>query len=113
MVTRMGGMSDMNDAPAASTGPLPPELRFLKTLVTVLMVTMILGLITIVALLVIRLNAPAPAPLLPAKIALPDGARAEAVTMGKGWVAVVTDRGQILIYDGETGLLRQMVDVTP
>lgn len=92
---------------------MPPELRFLKTLVTVLTATMILGLITIVALLVIRLNAPAPAPLLPASISLPGGAKAEAVTMGKGWVAVVTDRGQILIYDAETGLLRQTVDVAP
>lgn len=106
-------MSDMNDAPATSKGPLPPELRFLKTLVTVLTATMILGLITIVALLVIRLNAPSPAPLLPAAIALPDGARAEAVTMGRGWVAVVTDRGQILVYDAETGLLRQTVEMTP
>lgn len=104
-------MSDMNDAPAPPNGPLPPELRFLKTLVTILTATMILGVITIVVLLVIRLKAPAPAPLLPAAITLPEGSHAEAVTVGRGWVAVVTDRGQILIFDGQSGKLRQMVDI--
>ncbi|HHX89647.1 MAG TPA: hypothetical protein GX700_07725, partial [Paracoccus sp.] len=38
-------------------GPLPPDLRFLKLLVTTLAGVMILGLVTIVALLVIRLTA--------------------------------------------------------
>ncbi len=74
---------------------------------------MILGLITIVALLVIRLNAPAPAPVLPDAITLPDGVGAEAVTMGRGWIAVVTDGNKILIYDAETGLIRQSVDLKP
>jgi heme/copper-type cytochrome/quinol oxidase subunit 2 len=39
------------------TTALPRDLRFLKTLVTVLTVVMIAGVITITTLLVIRLNA--------------------------------------------------------
>ena len=43
---------------------LPPGLRFLRQLVTVLTVVMIVGVVLIAALLVIRLNQPA--------LALPD-----------------------------------------
>lgn len=109
-------MSDMNGAPSgAGIGPepLPPQLRFLKTLVTVLAATMIAGVITIVALLVIRLNAPAPLPLLPAAIHLPDGEKAEAVTFGPGWIAVVSDAGRIHIFDQPGGRLRQSLTVAP
>ena len=58
----------MNDAPEPD---LPANLRFLRVLVTVLTATMILGLITIVALLVIRFSQP-PRLSLPDEIALPD-----------------------------------------
>lgn len=101
-------MSDMNGAPPPE-GPLP-NLRFLKILVTVLAGTMILGLITIVTLLVIRLPGSA-APSLPASITLPEGAQVDAVTLGRGWVAVVTGGDTILLYDAETGALRQTVTV--
>ena len=60
--------------------------------------TMIAGLLAIIALLVIRLPATLPPrPALPAGITLPDGARPEAVTLGRGWVAVVTDRDEIVM----------------
>lgn len=107
-------MSDMSSSPAPDGETTPPDLRFLKALVMILAGTMIAGLITIITLLVIRFPAATgPAPAVPDHLALPQGARAEAVTMGKGWVAVVTQDGQILIFDARTGALRQTVDMTP
>lgn len=92
------------------TPPEPPNLRFLRILVTVLTAVMIGGLITIVALLVIRFSGSAP--VVPDSIALPDGAVAEAFTMGGDWYAVVTQGGtRILIFDRASGALRQTVVV--
>lgn len=94
---------------------LPPELRFLKFLVTALAGTMIIGLITIVTLFVIRLpKAPEPRPALPEKLQMPDGLAAEAITMGRGWVGVVASGAageEFLIFDGTTGTLRQRIPV--
>ena len=100
-------MSDIDDTPA--TGPLPPDLRFLKILVAVLTGTMIVGLITIVALLVIRLQTPAAAPpALPEQITLPAGVTAAAVTVGSDWILVVPDSGgEILIYDTAGTLIQR------
>ncbi|WP_010139356.1 DUF6476 family protein [Oceanicola sp. S124] len=91
----------------------PANLRLLRRLVTLLLVVMILGLITLVGLIVIRFARP-PAPALPAEISLPEGARAEAVTQGRGWYAVVTTDQRLLIFDA-TGSLRQEipVDIAP
>ncbi|MCX8509288.1 MAG: DUF6476 family protein [Rhodobacteraceae bacterium] len=101
-------MSDMISSPASDKEPPLPELRFLKALVTILAGTMIVGLITLITLLVIRFpKAGAIAPTLPANLILPMGQRAEAVTMGKGWIAVVTDAQTILIFDAASGTLRQ------
>lgn len=81
---------------------------------TVLTATMILGVLAIVTLLVIRLQAPAPAALpLPDTIALPEGAIALAITQARDWYAVVTEDGRILIFDRATGALRQEVAITP
>ena len=55
----------MDDIPLPEP-ELPPSLRFLKRLVTVLTITMILGVITVVGLLVTRLTAVAPVASLPA-----------------------------------------------
>lgn len=91
----------MSEAPDPGT---PPEIRFLKRLVTTLTVVMIVGLVTIVALLVIRLGAvPAPLPALPENLTLPEGAQPEAVTIARNWVVVVTERGEILLYDRAAG----------
>lgn len=87
----------------------PPQLRFLRRLVTVLTAVMIGGVVLIIALLVIRLNS---APdLLPQTITLPDGARATAFTQGEGWYAVVTDQNEILIFDRLRGTLRQSIQI--
>lgn len=109
----------MQDTPDALPD-LPPSLRLLKGLVMVLMVTMIVGVITVVWLLVTRMPdgnaAPVPPaaliPVLPANITLPDGLVAEAVTAGKGWFAVVTTDQQILII-GADGKLKQRLMITP
>lgn len=80
---------------------------------TTLTATMIIGLITMIYLLVTRLPGSDPAPALPANIALPDGARAEAVTLGRGWVAVVTDQDEIIVLDAKSGRIRQRVKIAP
>jgi hypothetical protein len=102
-------MSDNSAPPGPGTAPLPPDLRFLKLLVTGLTATMILGLLTIIGLLVIRL--PGGAPALPGQVALPEGETARAVTFGRGWIAVVTEGDEILILDAGTGALRQRLSI--
>jgi hypothetical protein len=95
--------------PVEDLPPEPPNLRFLRRLVTVLTAVMIAGLLIVVGLLVIRLNPQAPA--LPDQIALPDGAEARAFTRGTGWFAVVTSDDRILIFDAISGALRQTIAI--
>lgn len=77
---------------------------------TTLTVVMIGGLVVIISLLVIRLqDTDAP---LPAEITLPEGVEAEAVTLGRDWIAVVSQDNRILIFDRESGALRQEVQIT-
>ena len=87
---------------------LPPGLRFLRQLVTVLTVVMIVGVVLIAALLVIRLNQPALS--IPDQITLPAGTVAVSYTQTRDWFAVVTDENKILIFD-LNGQLTQEVDV--
>lgn len=87
----------------------PANLRFLRLLVTGLTGIMMVGLVVVVALIVIRLNADGPT--MPDQIVLPEGVKARALTIGEGWWAVVTDDNQILIYDQLTGALRQTVQI--
>lgn len=79
---------------------LPPDLRFLKALVTILTAVMIVGVITIVALLVIRL--PSGEPTLPDDLVLPAGVGVHAVTQTPTrWLVTTTDeRLLILAPDG-------------
>jgi hypothetical protein len=106
--------SSPSQDPAPPAADLPPSLRFLKGLVIVLMITMILGVITVVWLLVTRMPGPGgAAPLAaPDRIRLPDGVSPRAVTMGGDWLAVVTSDDRILIYNRD-GTLRQEVAVAP
>lgn len=69
------------------------------------MITMILGVIAVVATLVTRMPEVAP-PALPDTITLPAGEVATAVTMGQGWFAVVTSSQNILIFDRDGKLLQ-------
>ncbi len=111
-------MSDPS-GPNGPTGPIPEQLpepanlRFLRRLVTTLMVVMIGGLLVIVALFVIRFSSPVkPVGLaLPDNITLPDGVSAQGFTVGRTWYAVVTDDDTILIFDRASGDLRQTIDI--
>jgi hypothetical protein len=97
--------------------PEPRRLRQLRWLVTALTVTLIAGVIAIVALLVIRLGAFGRAPALPAEIALPAGESARAVTLGSDWVAVVTvdgdGRERVRVLDRVTGVPRGVAEIVP
>ena len=102
----------MDNAPAEAG--LPPSLWFLKWLVIVLTLTMIIGVITIVALLVTRMPGAMRASLpVPDQITLPDGAKAQAFTQGVAWYAVVTTDNRILIYSRATGFLTQVITIDP
>lgn len=69
------------------------------------MVTMIGGVITIVSLLVTRMP-DGGAPALPENLSLPDGAQAEAVTVARDMILVVTQDGRVLVF-GRDGQFRQ------
>ena len=84
-------------------------IRYLRLLVTILTGTMIAGLLVIIFLFVTRFSASGPD--LPDTITLPDGASAAAFTQGRDWYAVVTDDDRILIYDRDTGALRQAITI--
>ncbi len=68
---------------------------------------MIGGVLMTFALIVIRLTDRTPT--LPDQVELPDGAKAQAVTIGSNWYAVVTDDNRILIFDKTTGRQRQEI----
>lgn len=104
-MTRMVRDMDEDDAPNEGT------LRYLKTLVTVLTLTMILGVVTIIGLLVTRFSASSDI-TFPETIALPDGTKAAAFTQGRDWYAVVTEDGEILIYSRLTGALSQRIVIS-
>lgn len=94
----------MSDTPPDA--PLPPDLRFLKLLVATLTGVMILGLLTLIALLALRLPGPTqPLPLVPEGIALPEGARPAALTFTPQRLIIVTQEGAVLVYDRGTGRL--------
>ena len=86
---------------------LPPGLRFLRQLVTILTMVMIVGVVLIAALLVIRLNQPALA--IPDRITLPAGTVALSYTQTQDWYAVVTDQNKILIFDLDGQLTQEVV----
>ncbi len=78
-------------------------------MVMLLTAVMIGGVLVTFALIVIRLSDRSPT--LPDQIELPDGAKAQAVTIGNNWFAVVTDDNRILIFDKTTGKQRQQISL--
>ncbi|MEK0162864.1 MULTISPECIES: DUF6476 family protein [unclassified Phaeobacter] len=89
----------------------PPQLVFLRRMVTTLTVIMICGFLVVLTLLVIRLSASGPK--LPETVTLPAGISARAVTFGDGWIAVVTDGDEILILNNLSGAIEQRVAIQP
>lgn len=71
---------------------------------------MIVGVITVVGLLVTRMPNLAPM-ALPEQVDLPDGVQPAAVTMGRDFIAVVTEDDRILIF-GRDGVFRQEIALT-
>jgi Flp pilus assembly protein protease CpaA len=105
----------MSDSTPETPDPvLPPSLRLLKWLVVALTLTMIGGVITVVALLVTRMPQSFAATdlTLPEAIALPEGAKAQAVTFGEGWIALVTTDDRILVFLPD-GTLNQEIRIEP
>ena len=105
-------MTEDPETPPVDAG----TVKYLRHLVTALTVTMILGFIIIVVLFVIRFSGgfgpdPHVTRLLPDTIALPAGTTPLAFTRGPDWYAVVTEDDRILIFDLETGALRQTIAV--
>ncbi|GAA6161055.1 DUF6476 family protein [Ruegeria sp. HU-ET01832] len=84
-----------------------PQIRLLRRMVMLLTAVMIGGVLVTFALIVIRLTDRTPT--LPDEIALPDGAKAQALTIGSNWYAVVTNDHRILIFDKTTGRQRQEI----
>jgi hypothetical protein len=99
------------EAPA----PAPSELRglrLLRVLVTILTAVMIVGIVALVVLMARglgQISGPsAPLPALPDTLELPEGASVQAVTAGPGWWAVVTEAGDILLFDAGGALMRRI-----
>lgn len=70
----------------------------LKTLVIVLLVTMIGGVITITTVLVTRMPDGNTIPL-PENLTLPNGTNAESFTLGPDYILITTTDARILIYN--------------
>lgn len=103
-----------NDMETGSDAALPRDLRFLKTLVTVLTATMILGVITITTLLVIRLNdRAAPIRLDPGAFVLPDGVGLMGISVVEGVAVIVGDDGVIRLFDSETRAPLREIPIEP
>lgn len=101
--------------PDPQAAALPPGLRALQRLVTVLTVVMIAGFLVLIGAFVMRLNAGAP--VAPDTLEVPEGAEPLAFTQGSDWVAVVV-RGpdgaeSIRVHDRLTGRLRQEIVLAP
>jgi hypothetical protein len=95
---------------SGAEGDLPPQLRWLKRLVTVLTLTMIAGVLAITALLVIRLNADtAPVVIAPGDFALPDGVGLVGFSVIQGRTVVVGDDAVIRVYDSDSRALLQEI----
>ena len=95
----------MDDTP--DPAGLPPSLTFLKWLVIVLMITMIVGVITIVGLLVTRMPDGSSVGV-PEAVVLPEGERAAAVTVAQDMLLVVTESQRLLVFDRMGTLIREV-----
>ncbi len=85
---------------------MPPSLKRLRLLVTVLTVTMIAGVLTIILLLVIRLNASAPPILVhPERFAVPAGVETLGYSLIGDRAVLVGDDQVIRVFDAESGAL--------
>ncbi|MCY4151927.1 MAG: DUF6476 family protein [Aestuariivita sp.] len=85
------------------------KIRLLWRLVLTLTIVMIIGITSITILLAARLLQSEPA--LPDHISLPKGVSATNFTIGSDWLGVVTRDDRLLIFDRDTGKLRQSLTI--
>ena len=98
---------DKDDQPPNANIQLPRNLRFLQRLVTLLTVSMIVGILTIAALLVFKLRSENIN--FPQTITLPDGTKPIAFTQTKDWYSIITEANEILIYKNDGTLIRSII----
>ena len=97
---------DKDDQPPNADFQLPRNLRFLQRLVTLLTVSMILGILTIAALLAFKLRSENID--FPQTLTLPKGTKPIAYTQTKDWYSVITDTNEILIYKNDGTLIKSI-----
>ena len=97
---------DNDDQPPNANFQLPQNLRFLQRLVTLLTVSMIVGILTITALLAFKLRSENIN--FPQTLTLPDGAKPIAFTQTEDWYSIVTEANEILIYKNDGTLIRSI-----
>ena len=85
---------------------LPRNLRFLQRLVTLLTVSMILGILTIAALLAFKLRSENIN--FPQTLTLPDGTKPIAFTQTKDWYSIISETNEILIYKNDGTLIKSI-----
>ena len=97
---------DKDDQPPNADFQLPRNLRFLQRLVTLLTVSMIVGILTIAALLAFKLRSESIN--FPQTLTLPDGTKPIAFTQTKDWYSIITEANEILIYKNDGTLIRSI-----
>ena len=97
---------DKDEQPPNADFQLPRNLRFLQRLITLLTVSMILGILTIAALLAFKLRSENIN--FPQTLTLPDGTKPIAFTQTKDWYSVITEANEILIYKNDGTLIRSI-----
>lgn len=99
----------MSDTPPP---PDPANLRFLRRLVTTLTIVMILGILTVVALLVIRLSGEAsPQLVFPESLEIPAGVDITGMSVVGGRAIIVTSDGVVALHDLATGARLRVLDI--
>ena len=98
---------DNDDQPPKANFQLPQNLRFLQRLVTLLTVSMIVGILTIAALLAFKLRSENIN--FPQTLTLPDRTKPIAFTQTKDWYSVITDKNEILIYKNDGTLIKSII----
>ena len=95
---------DKDDQPPNANIQLPRNLRFLQRLVTLLTLSMIVGILTIAALLAFKLRSENIN--FSQTLTLPNGTKPIAFTQTKDWYSIITEENEILIYRNDGTLIR-------
>ena len=97
---------DKDDQPPNADFQLPRNLRFLHRLVTLLTISMIVGILSVAALLAFKLRSENIN--FPQTLILPDGTKPIAFTQTKDCYSIITEANEILIYKNDGTLIRSI-----